>query len=196
MLRLIIKHLFLLVLICSFISCARTQTVSKSENDIGIEYLKATDSDSALVILNLVFTIEQPVENVFAYLIDPTSVPEWQTDIFKQVKITNGPIRTGTRLCNTKKSLWSNYKFKREIIDFIPFKTFSFYNFDKSLEFKMRYDLKRIDDATKMTITGEFKKPIIGLYKFMPQWILKYGIEKVFLYHHKLLKNNIEKKFL
>ncbi len=148
------------------------------------------------IIINLVFTIERPVEKVFAYLIDPVSVPEWQTDISEQVKVTAGPMKIGTILRNTKKSLWGNYKYERKVMDFILLNTYSFYNYNKSLEFKIRYDLEPVNDRTRITVSGEFKKPTTGIYSFIPQWMLKYGIKKVLLDHNKLLKHNIEKKFL
>lgn len=183
-----------LLLTCSIVSCATLQTGNKHGDPPGIGSEVIHDARDGSIILSIDLIIERPVEEVFAYLIDPSTVPEWQADISRQVNITDGPMRVGTILLNSKKSIWGDYEYEREIMDFVPSKTFSFYSHDKSLEFKMSYVLQSVNSRTKISVIGEFKKTETSLYRYIPQVILKYGIKRVFLNHNKLLKKNIEKE--
>lgn len=135
------------------------------------------------------------MEEVFSYLIDPDAVPDWQPDIVKQTKITEGQIRVGTRLLNARKALFKNFEYEREVVKYIPFKAYSFDNLDPSLRFNITYDLEPVKNGTKIKVLGTFVEPKTGRFRFLPRWILKYAIKTVFVKHNKLLKRNIERKY-
>lgn len=187
-----IKETVVLFIIASLLSCANPENIRQSEDLSTIKYLETKNQENDLIIMRLDYTINRPIEKVFAYIIDPKSVPEWQSDITEQIKVTDGPIRTGTILRNTKKSLFGSYQYERKVIDFKPLKTYAFYNYDDHLEFEIRYNLEPVNDYVELIISGKFKKPGKGLYRFIPEWLLQYGIKTVFLKHHRQLKINIE----
>ncbi|MFQ5687769.1 MAG: SRPBCC family protein [Candidatus Scalindua sp.] len=178
------------------ISCARTQTNITNRNLSSIDSFVIGDSKDVLIICDVVLTVERPVEEVFAYLIDPDTVPDWQPDIAKQTKITEDPMRVGTRLLNSRKTVFNkNFEYEREVVKYIPFKTYSFNNLDPSLRFNITYGLEPVKNGTKIKILGTFLEPKTGRYRFLPRWILKYAIKTVFVKHNKLLKRNIESKY-
>jgi polyketide cyclase/dehydrase/lipid transport protein len=188
-----INYTTALLLVCFISSCSNTQISNRGGNISSVKPVELHNGKNSFIILNIDLMIKRPVEEVFAYLTDPSTVPEWQTDISRQIKMTEGPMRVGTILLNSKNSIWGDYEYEREIIDFVPLRIFNFYSYDKSLEFKISYELESVNSDTKVDVTGEFKKTEVGLYRFIPQEILKYAIKKVFLKHNKLLKMNIDK---
>lgn len=190
-----VKTTIIFFIITSLLSCASPENIKQTEDLSTIKYLETKNQKNHLIIVMLDYTIDRPIEKVFAYIIDPNSVPEWQSDISEQIKVTEGPIRTGTILRNTKKSLFGNYQYERKVIDFKLFKTYAFYNYDEHLEFEIRYNLKPVNDYVQLIILGKFKKPKKGPYRFIPEWLLQYGIKTVFLKHHRQLKINIENKY-
>jgi len=192
--RILSEILIVLLMSNILVSCISTQTRNNSEYGTNTESLTVNETGNDWMVLDLVLVIRRPVESVFAYLIDPDTIPEWQTDIDKQVKITDGPLRVGTVLLNSKKSWLDQYQYEREIINFVPLKVVSYYSHDKPLEFIIRYELEPVNEHTKISINGRFRKTPTSRYKYLPRWILAYGIKKIFLRHHYLLKSKIEEK--
>lgn len=176
-------------------SCAHTQAELENRTISGIDSLDVGNFDNALIVCDLILTIERPVEEVFTYLIDPSTVPDWQPDIVKQTKITEGPMRVGTRFLNSRKSLFKDFEYEREVVKYIPFKTYSFNSLESSLKFNVKYNLEPVKNGTKIEISGKFFKPTTGRYRFLPRWILRYAVKTVFVKHHKLLKMNIESEY-
>lgn len=167
----------------------------KCKSTSGIDSLEVDDVGNILIICDLILTIERPVEEVFAYLVDPATVPDWQPDITKQTNITEGPMRAGTRLLNARKTVFKNFEYEREVVKYIPFKTYSFDNLDPSLRFNINYNLESVENGTKINVLGTFFEPTTGRFRLLPRWVLKYATKAVFVKHNTLLKRNIESKY-
>lgn len=189
-----IRRFGLILLTFILISCVHTQTNVENMSLSGIDSLKVDDIGNVAIVCDLILIIERPVEDVFAYLIDPSTVPDWQPDIVKQTKITEGPTRVGTLFLNLRKSLLKDFEYEREVVEYIPFKTYSYNNLDSSLKFNVKYNLEPVKNGTKIEISGKFLEPTTGHYQFLPQWLLRHAIKYVFVKHHKLLKMNLESK--
>lgn len=187
-----VRYFGIILLTFILISCVHTQTNVENRILPGIDSLKVDDVGNVLIECGLTLTIEGPVEGVFAYLIDPSTIPDWQPDIVKQIKITEGPTRVGTRFLNLRKSLFKNLEYEREVVEYIPFKTYSFNNLESSLKFNVKYNLESVKNGTKIEILGKFLEPTTGRYRYLPRWILRHAIKTVFVKHNKLLKVNIE----
>jgi uncharacterized protein YndB with AHSA1/START domain len=43
-------------------------------------------------------TINRPVEEVFAYVVDPANDPKWRFDILESTQVTPGPTQVGSRI--------------------------------------------------------------------------------------------------
>jgi hypothetical protein len=41
--------------------------------------------------------LNRPVEQVFAYLIDPSNLRSWQSNLIETEQLTESPLRVGTR---------------------------------------------------------------------------------------------------
>jgi uncharacterized protein YndB with AHSA1/START domain len=50
-----------------------------------------------MVDVSVSTTIDRPVDEVFAYVVDVTNDPAWHTDALEARKMTEGPIGMGTR---------------------------------------------------------------------------------------------------
>ena len=67
--------------------------------------------------------VHRPVEDVFAYIADPSNLPEWQqTDAVEQ--LTPGPVATGTRLSEKRTLLGRRIESISEVTCFDPGRRF------------------------------------------------------------------------
>lgn len=68
--------------------------------------------------------LNKPVEQVFAFLMDPTKLTTWQANLIKIDKITEGPLRLGSRFQEVRRLGRRETEIQGEIIAFEPNKRF------------------------------------------------------------------------
>ncbi len=73
----------------------------------------------AQVVQNNVF-IKRSVEDVFAFVTDPTTTSQWQTNLVRSEVVTPGPMRTGTRVLETRRLGKSERQATWEVTEYEP----------------------------------------------------------------------------
>ena len=68
--------------------------------------------------------LNKPVEQVFAFLMDTTKLTTWQTNLIKIDKITEGPLRMGSRFREIRRLGRRESEIQGEITAFEPNKRF------------------------------------------------------------------------
>ena len=68
--------------------------------------------------------LNRPVEQVFAFLMDTTQLTTWQTNLIKIDKITEGPLRMGSRFQEVRRLGRKESRIQGEITAFEPNKRF------------------------------------------------------------------------
>ena len=68
--------------------------------------------------------LNRPVEQVFAFLMDTTQLTAWQTNLIKIDKITEGPLRLGSRFREVRRLGRRESQIQGEITAFEPNKRF------------------------------------------------------------------------
>lgn len=68
--------------------------------------------------------LNRPVEQVFAFLMDTTQLTTWQTNLIKIDKITEGPLRMGSRFQEVRRLGRKESEIQGEITAFEPNKRF------------------------------------------------------------------------
>ena len=68
--------------------------------------------------------LNRPVEQVFAFLMDTTKLTTWQTNLIKIDKITEGPLRLGSRFQEVRRLGRRDSEIQGEITAFEPNKRF------------------------------------------------------------------------
>jgi uncharacterized protein YndB with AHSA1/START domain len=68
--------------------------------------------------------LNRPVEQVFAFLMDTTRLTTWQTNLIKIDKITEGPLRLGSRFREVRRVGRKASEIQGEITAFEPNKRF------------------------------------------------------------------------
>ena len=68
--------------------------------------------------------IKRPVEEVFAYLTDPSKLPEWNSIVIEAKTEQPGPVRVGSKIRTVAKFLGRHIDATAEVTEFVPNKKF------------------------------------------------------------------------
>ena len=64
--------------------------------------------------------IHRPVNDVFAFVTDPTTTPQWQANLVRSEVLTPGPMRAGTRVLEVRRLGNAERQAEWEITDYEP----------------------------------------------------------------------------
>jgi uncharacterized protein YndB with AHSA1/START domain len=74
--------------------------------------------------LEVEVVINRPLEEVWAYVIDPDKIPEWDSAVL-EAKASEVPLRKGSTVTMVGKFLGKRFETTLEITDLVPLKTYS-----------------------------------------------------------------------
>jgi uncharacterized protein YndB with AHSA1/START domain len=69
--------------------------------------------------------LNRPVEQVFAFLIDPNNLRAWQSNLIETEPVTEGPLQVGARFREVRQMGPRASEYQAEITDFEPNKRFA-----------------------------------------------------------------------
>jgi uncharacterized membrane protein len=64
--------------------------------------------------------LNRPVDQVFAFLIDASNVPRWQSNLIESEQLTDGPMRVGTRVREVRRLGRRPTAYVAEVTDIEP----------------------------------------------------------------------------
>ena len=100
-------------------------------------------------------TIDRPLEEVFAFTHDPAKDALWQTTLVESEPLAEGPMKTGTKVRETRRFLGKRVEITREITEYEPPTGSSFETVSGPVPMSGEYKLEPIDGSTKVTAIGE-----------------------------------------
>jgi uncharacterized protein YndB with AHSA1/START domain len=101
--------------------------------------------------------VGRPIEEVFAYLTDPSKVPEWQSSALEARLETEGPMRAGSRAVETRKFLGRKLESKMDVLEYEPPKLFTIKVASGPVPFQVTNTLSETGAGTRVdaVIEGE-----------------------------------------
>ncbi len=69
--------------------------------------------------------LNRPVEQVFAFLIDPSNLRAWQSNLIETEQLTEKPLRVGTRFREVRRMGRRATEYQAELTEFEPNKRFT-----------------------------------------------------------------------
>ncbi len=114
--------------------------------------------------------VDRPVEEVFAYLIDPDKLPEWQSMVLEARQETPGAMGPGTRVRDVRKFLGRRFETTAEVTAFEPNKRVDFKAVSGPIPFQVGHMIEDLNGATRINVVaqgepgGFFKlaEPLVG----------------------------------
>ena len=111
-----------------------------------------------------------PVEQVFAFLLDTTQLTTWQTNLIKIDKLTEGPLRLGSRFQEVRRLGKRESEIQGEIIALEPNKRFETRTMTKP-QVTVSYFLDPEDGGTR--VKHRFVMQTSGLLRLLEPTIAK-----------------------
>ncbi len=115
-------------------------------------------------------TIDRPVQEVFAFVRDPETVPQWQAGVVAVETEQQGPLQAGSKLTETRRFLGRELRSTLQITALDENRTLNLKVLEGPIPFSVNQDFEDQGGSTKVTVVGEgepgglFKlaEPIVG----------------------------------
>ena len=101
--------------------------------------------------------INRPVEEVFAYVVDPSNTAQWAGPVVKAKKTSDGPVGLGTTSKRVTQFLGRRMDATYEIIEFEPNNSYRDKTTSGPVPMKSRISVESVKEGAKVTITGEIE---------------------------------------
>jgi len=100
--------------------------------------------------------IARPVEEVFAYVVDPNNTAQWAGPVVEAKKTSEGPVGLGTTSSRLTQFLGRTMEATYEISEFEPNRYYADKMTSGPVPITSRISVAPVDGGTKVTIAGEF----------------------------------------
>lgn len=115
-------------------------------------------------------TIDRPVQEVFAFVRDPETLPQWQAGVVAVETEQQGPLQAGSKLTEIRKFLGRELRSTLQITALDENRTLNLKVLEGPIPFSVNQDFEALGGSTKVTVVGEgepgglFKlaEPIVG----------------------------------
>jgi len=109
--------------------------------------------------------IVSPPERVFAFLSDADNAPRIAPSIKSMVKLTEGPVKVGTRYRETRLMHGKEEQAELEVKEYVPPSLYAMQNVTEGVEIVYRYSLRPEKDGTRIDLVCTLKAG--GMKKLM-----------------------------
>jgi uncharacterized protein YndB with AHSA1/START domain len=101
--------------------------------------------------------VQRPIDEVFAYFTDPTTLPEWQASALEAQLEGEGPMRAGSRAVETRKFLGRRMESTMEALEYEPPRRFTIKASSGPVPFQVTSDLSEEGGGTlvRSVVEGE-----------------------------------------
>jgi len=119
-----------------------------------------------MITLEETIQIDRPVQEVYDYVVNVENTQKWQPAVIEVKRVTEGPIRVGTKFSEVAMMMRRRIHSTCEITQLEPNKTIAFKGTsDGPMEYQTTYTLVASNDATRLHIVGSFRTK--GLWRLL-----------------------------
>jgi uncharacterized protein YndB with AHSA1/START domain len=108
--------------------------------------------------------IQRPVEEVFAYVVDPANVAQWAGPVVEAKQTSEGPVGLGTTSSRVTQFLGRTIEATYEITEYEPYGLYADRTTSGPVPINSRISFAPVDGGTKVVIEGELEGA--GFFKF------------------------------
>jgi hypothetical protein len=109
--------------------------------------------------------VARPPKEVFDFITASENAPKIVNSVKSMVKLTDGPVRVGTRYRETRLMNGKEQHAELEIVEFEPARKYAVQNVTEGIEVVYRYNLQPERDGTRVDLVCDLKTK--GIKKLM-----------------------------
>lgn len=99
--------------------------------------------------------VNRPVEEVFDYLTNIEALGEWQSSVVDARRVTDGPVRIGTRFIESRHVMGRSIESTVEVAEHAVPDRFTVRVLDGPVRFTVTHVFERLDGSTRLTVHAE-----------------------------------------
>jgi uncharacterized protein YndB with AHSA1/START domain len=115
----------------------------------------ARSGSESSIRIDLTVAIDRPVEDVFAYLTDASNLPQWQSTLVEMKPETEGPMRVGKRLFETRRFLGRRIESTLEVTEYEPSRRWALRVVQGPVPYRVDHRLEPSNGGTTLSWVGE-----------------------------------------
>ena len=135
--------------------------------------------------------IAREPEDVFAYITDPSNLPEWQKSVVR-VKTDDSAPTGGSRVVMTRRIGPREMDMTAEIIDLDPRKSWRVRGVDGPVRANVNGTIEPLDDGTRSRVTLELNFEGHGIGKLLVPLVVRRQVQKELPINLQNLKERLE----
>lgn len=109
-------------------------------------------------------TIDRPVEEVWAYISDPSAMPEWAASTQEVELLSDGELTKDARVRAVGRFLGRSIEFAFEVTQYQPPVRLGWRGVEGPFDNKVEYDLESVGGSTRITMRAEAEAGLGGVF--------------------------------
>ncbi|WP_037677530.1 SRPBCC family protein [Streptomyces griseus] len=137
--------------------------------------------------------IDRTPEDVWAYIMDPEHLPEWQESAVAVEQLDEGPVHVGSRLRITRHVGRRDMPFLMEYTECDPPHAWGLRALEGPVRPRVHGEITPLDDGRRSRVTMEIELEGHGVGKVLVPLVVRPQVRKELPYDEQLLKQHLER---
>jgi uncharacterized protein YndB with AHSA1/START domain len=134
--------------------------------------------------------IQRPVDEVFAYIVEPANLPEWAPGFLEASWTSEGSIRVGSTSTRVTNFGGRRSESNHIVTEFEPNVLMAVSRKSATMQIVEKFEMETVDGGTRVTIAEEVTTP---LFLKPAEWIFARMSEKTIDLYGRAIKRRLEK---
>ncbi|MET7477661.1 SRPBCC family protein [Streptomyces sp. NPDC005648] len=136
--------------------------------------------------------VDRAAEDVYAYVIDPSHMPEWQLSAVSAERLDEGPLHTGSQVRVTRRIGRREIPMTMEYTEYDPPHSWTVRGIDGPIRGNFHGEVEPIDDGRRARVTMELDFEGHGVGKVLLPLVVRPQVRKELPRNEQLLKDRLE----
>ncbi|MDX3240959.1 SRPBCC family protein [Streptomyces sp. ME18-1-4] len=136
--------------------------------------------------------VDRSPEDVWAYVIDPSHLPEWQQSAVSAEPLDPGPVGVGSRLRITRHVGRRDVPMTMEYTEYDPPRAWGLQGVDGPIRGHVHGEITPLDDGRRSRVTMELDFEGKGMGKVLLPLVVRPQVRKELPHNERLLKDRLE----
>ncbi|MET9828240.1 SRPBCC family protein [Streptomyces sp. NPDC006385] len=140
-----------------------------------------------------VIDVDRPPDEVYAYITDPSHLPEWQLSAVSAEQLDEGPVHTGSRVRVTRRIGTRERQMTVEFDELDPPRSWDLHGVDGPVRPRTHGEIEPLDDGRRSRVTIDIDFEGHGVGKLLVPLVVRPQIRKELPRDEQLLKDKLER---
>ncbi|MFI5822533.1 SRPBCC family protein [Streptomyces rishiriensis] len=136
--------------------------------------------------------VDAPADDVWAYVIDPSHLPEWQASAVSAEQLDPGPAGVGSRVRVTRHVGSREMPMTMEYTEYDPPHAWALQGVDGPVRGHFRGEILPIDEGRRSRVIMDLDFEGKGMGKLLVPLVVRRQVRKEFPVNERLLKDRLE----